>query len=131
MSGKTSVNPFSWHYADDQGVLVESPNSWLFVSGQTAMSDEGEPQHPGDLRAQVELSLANVKTVLRAAGMSLADVVQLNTHVLDIDRFRAEAADVLEREFTAAGVSPPGVLAQVVKLGHPALVVEIDAIAVR
>ncbi|MDP9820738.1 RidA family protein [Nocardioides massiliensis] len=131
MSGKTSVNPFSWHYADDQGVLVQSPTSWLFVSGQTAMSDEGEPQHPGDLRAQTELSLANVKTVLRAAGMSLADVVQLNTHVLDVDRFRVEAADVFEREFTAAGVSPPGVLSQVVKLGHPALVVEIDAIAVR
>ena len=130
MTEKTSVNPFGWHFADDQGVLVEAPTRWLFVSGQTAMSDDGEPQHPGDLRAQVELSLANVKAVLHAAGMSLTDVVQLNTNVLDVDEFQTAAADVLEREFTAAGVSPPGVLCQVVKLGHPALLVEIDAIAV-
>lgn len=131
MSTKTRINPFNWHFADDQGLLVESPQRWLFVSGQTAMSNDGEPQHPGDLRAQVELTLANVKTVLAAADMSLSDVVQLNTHVLDVDLFQAQAADVLDREFTAAHVSPPGVLSQVVKLGHPALVVEIDAIAVR
>lgn len=103
----------------------------LFVSGQTAMSDAGEPQHPGDLRAQTELTLANVKEVLRAAGMSLADVTQLNTRVTDIVRFQAEVADLLEHEFAAADVSPPGVLSQVVQLGHPALLVEIDAIAVQ
>lgn len=103
----------------------------LFVSGQTAMSDDGEPQHAGDLRAQVELTLVNVKTVLEAADMSLGDVVQLNTYVIDIEQFQADAADVLDREFAAADVSPPGVLSQVVRLGHPDLLVEIDAIAVR
>lgn len=131
MANKTSINPFNWHFADDQGVLVEHGQRWLFVSGQTAMSHDGEPQHPGDLRAQVELSLSNVKNVLQAAGMSLSDVVQLNTHVLDVDLFQEQAAGVFEREFAAAEVSPPGVLAQVVRLGHPALIVEIDAIAVR
>lgn len=128
---RSSINPFNWHFADDQGVLVESPTQMLFVSGQTAMSDAGEPQHPGDLRAQVELTLVNVRTVLEAAGMSLSDVVQLNTHVTSIEQFQAEAADVLEREFAVAGVSPPGVLSQVVRLGHPDLLVEIDAVAVR
>lgn len=131
MSMKNSINPFNWHFADDQGVLVESPTQWLFVSGQTAMSDDGEPQHPGDLRAQVELSLGNLKAVLQTAGMSLSDVVQLNTHVLDVDQFQSGAADVFEREFAAADVSPPGVLSQVVRLGRPALLIEIDAIAVR
>lgn len=128
---KTSINPFRWHSADDQGVLVEFPTRMLFVSGQTAMSDAGEPQHRGDLRAQTELALANVRAVLRGAGMELGDVVQLNTHVTDAARFQAEAADVLAREFAAADVSPPGVLAQVPRLGHPDLIVEIDAIAVR
>jgi hypothetical protein len=62
--------------------------------------------------------------------MNLGDVAQLNTHVTDIEEgFRAEAADLLEREFAAADVSPPGVLSQVVRLGHPDLLVEIDAIA--
>lgn len=131
MNMKTSINPFNWHFADDQGVLVRSPKEWLFVSGQTAMSDDGHPQHPEDLRAQVELSLSNLKAVLQAGKMSLSDVVQLNTHVLDVDQFQTGAADVFEREFAAANVSPPGVLSQVVRLGHPALLIEIDAIAVR
>lgn len=119
---KSDINPFSW---------VESPPRILFVSGQTAMFDTGEPQHPGDMRAQIELTLVNVRTVLEAAGMNLSDVVQLNTHVTDIEQFQAEAADVLEREFAAADVSPPAVLSQVVRLGHPGLLAEIDAIAVR
>lgn len=131
MAKKTPINPFNWHFADDQGVLVDGGQQWLFVSGQTAMSNDGEPQHQGDLRVQVELSLSNVKAVLEAANMSLSDVVQLNTHVLDVDLFQAQAADVFEREFATAHVSPPGVLAQVMRLGHPDLIVEIDAIAVR
>ncbi|QOR70802.1 RidA family protein [Ruania alkalisoli] len=131
MADKTSINPFNWHFADDQGVLVTAPSSWLFVSGQTAMSDDGEPQHPGDLRAQVELTLANVHRVLEAAGMTLSDVVQLNTHVTDVAAFQAGAGEVLDRAFAAASVSPPGVLSQVSALGHPDLLVEIDAIAVR
>lgn len=128
---KLSINPFGWHFADDQGVLVDSPTQMLFVSGQTAMSDDGQPQHPNDLSAQVELTLQNVKTVLAAVGMSMADVVQLNTHVTDMERFQAEGSDVLDRAFADANVSPPGVLSQVVGLAHPDLHVESDAVAVR
>jgi len=51
--------------------------------------------------------------------------------VTDIEQFQTEAADVLDREFAAADVSPPGVLSQVVRLGHPDLLVEIDGIALR
>jgi enamine deaminase RidA (YjgF/YER057c/UK114 family) len=53
---KSSINPFNWHFADHKGVLIEAPTPMLFVSGQTAMSDAGEPQHPGDMRAQVKLT---------------------------------------------------------------------------
>lgn len=63
--------------------------------------------------------------------MSPGDVVQLNTHVLDVERFAGEAADVLERELTAVDVDPPGVLSQFAGLGHPGLLVELDALAVR
>lgn len=101
------------------------------MSGRIRHALEAEPQHPGDLRAQTELTLANVTSVLEAAGMRLSDVTQLNTHVTDVEQFQAEAADVLEREFAAAEVSPPGVLSQVVRLGHPSLLVEIDAIVVQ
>ncbi len=127
---RTTLNPFSWHEADDQGVLVERPDRLVFVSGQTAMSDDGKPQHPGDMRAQVELTLDNVARVLGAAGLTLANVVQLNTHTTDVDAFIAEAAGPMAERLAQFGVRPPGVLSGVTQLGLRELLVEIDAIAI-
>lgn len=45
--------------------------------------------------------------------------------------FQAKAAEVLEREFAAAHGSSPRVPSQVFQLGHPDLLVEVDAIAIR
>jgi len=49
----------------------------VFVSGQTTTSSDGKPQHPGDMRAQVALSLDNVAAVLAEAGMDLSNIVNL------------------------------------------------------
>lgn len=70
------------------------------------MSDTDEPQYPGDMRRQVELTLDNVEIVLRAAGMSFANVVQLNTHTTDISRFMAEAADYMATRLAAFDIRP-------------------------
>ena len=45
----------------------------------------GNPQHPGDLAAQLELSLDNLEAVLAAADMTLANVVRLNFYARDVD----------------------------------------------
>lgn len=126
---RESINPFSWHDADDQCVVITAPKRFAFVSGQTAMSDDGQPQHPGDMRRQVELTLDNVEIVLHAAGMTFADVVQLNTHTTDIDLFMSEAADYMTDRLAAFDLRPPGVLSGTTRLGLPELLVEIDAIA--
>jgi hypothetical protein len=44
---------------------------------------------------------------------------------------QAKAAEVLEREFAAAHGSSPHVPSQVIQLGHPELLVEVDVIAIR
>ena len=124
------LNPFDWHEADDQGILVEGFGRMVFVSGQTAMSSSGEPRHPGDMRAQVLLSLDNVAAVLAEAGMDLSNVIQLNTHANDMDLFLSEAAAAMAERLGAHGVKPPGVLSGTTRLGLPELMVEIDAIAV-
>lgn len=126
----TPINPFAWHEADDQGLVVDAPGRFVFVSGQTAMSDDGHPQHPDDMRAQVALTLDNVLAVLDAAGVSPAGIVQMNTHVTDVDRFMAEGADLMAERLAAFGIRPPGVLSEVTRLGLLELLVEIDAIAV-
>lgn len=69
------------------------------------MSADGKPQHPNDMRAQVELSLDNVAAVLAEAGMDLSNVVVLNTHVLDVDRFLSEAAETMAQRLGETGRS--------------------------
>jgi hypothetical protein len=76
------INPWSWStkLGFDQAELVEGHRRQLFCSGQDAVDADGDPQHPGDMAAQLELALDNLESVLAGADMSLADVVRLNVH---------------------------------------------------
>jgi enamine deaminase RidA (YjgF/YER057c/UK114 family) len=74
------VNPWTWQdaFAFVQGNRVRGAERLLFCAGQTSVDSEGRPVHSGDMRAQLVQALDNLETVLRAAGMSLSDVVRLN-----------------------------------------------------
>ena len=50
----------------------------LHCAGQGSLDEHGRILHVGDMAAQVREALNNVETVLRAAGLSLADVTRLN-----------------------------------------------------
>ncbi|WP_049578620.1 RidA family protein [Nocardiopsis sp. SBT366] len=113
----------------DQGVLIEGHRRLLFVSGQCSVSATGESLHPGDMSAQTATALDNVATVLRGAGMSLADVVRMNTYVTDIEAFFAEAGEMMAQRLGVFDVRPPGVCAEVTRLGRPELLVELEAFA--
>ncbi len=56
----------------------------LFVSGQVGSRDDGSPEP--DFAAQVERAFANLDAVLRAAGCSFADVVDVTTFHTDPER---------------------------------------------
>jgi enamine deaminase RidA (YjgF/YER057c/UK114 family) len=80
------------------------------------------------MAAQIGRALDNLEVVLAGAGMSLANVVRLNTYTTDIDGFIQHAA--VRRERTgAAGVMPPGCLIGVARLAFPELMVEFEATA--
>jgi enamine deaminase RidA (YjgF/YER057c/UK114 family) len=84
---RTSINPWSWsiQLGFDQGQLIEGHRRQLVCSGQDAVDADGNPQHPGDMSAQLELALDNLEAVLAAADMSVADVVRLNVYATDVD----------------------------------------------
>jgi enamine deaminase RidA (YjgF/YER057c/UK114 family) len=84
---RTPINPSTWSVklGFDQGVLVTSHRRQLFASGQDAVDDDGNPQHPGDMAAQLELALDNIEAVLTGADMTPANVVRLNAYTTDID----------------------------------------------
>ena len=86
---RTPINPWTWstNLGFDQGQLVEAPQRQLFLSGQDAVDADGNPQHPGDLAAQLELALDNLEAVLDGAGMTLANVVRLTVYSTDLDEY--------------------------------------------
>jgi enamine deaminase RidA (YjgF/YER057c/UK114 family) len=76
------INPWSWsiELGFDQAQLVEGHQRLLVCSGQDAVGADGNPQHPGDMAAQLELALDNLEAVLAAADMTLANIVRLNVY---------------------------------------------------
>jgi enamine deaminase RidA (YjgF/YER057c/UK114 family) len=96
---RTPINPSSWsiNLGFDQGELVEGHKRALFCSGQDAVDAEGDPQHPGDIAAQLELALDNLEAVLTNADMSFANVVRLNFFTTDVDELLKQFGTVNDR----------------------------------
>ena len=84
---RRSINPSSWSIklGFDQAELIEGHQRLLVCSAQDAMDADGNPQHPGDMAAQLELALDNLEAVLAAADMTLANIVRLNFYATDVD----------------------------------------------
>lgn len=128
---RTSVNPWPWsvEFGFNQGELVEGGTRVLYLAGQSAMSADGQPQHEGDLAAQIELSLDNLEAVLQQAGMSLSNIVRLSIYTTDVDGL-FEQHGIIAGRLGEAGVNPPGSLLGVTRLAFPELLVELEATAV-
>jgi len=128
---RSAVNPWPWSVAMgyNQGEVVEGGSRVLVTSGQAAMSPDGRPQHPGDMAAQMVLTLDNIEAVLTSGGMGWADVVHISTFTTDVDAFFAEYGMLVAR-LSAAGVAPPPTLVGVSRLANPELLVEIEVTAV-
>lgn len=128
---RTAVNPWAWSVAMgySQGELVSGHTRTLYCAGQTAMSGDGQPQHAGDLAAQLALSLDNLEAVLGEADMSLANLVRLNVYTTDVDGLFGHYG-VLASRLGAAGVTPPTTMLGVARLALPDLLVELEGTAV-
>ena len=106
-------------------VVVRGDTAW--VSGTTATVD-GEVVHPGDAGAQTRQALATLAAALERAGFSLNDVVRTRMFVTDISRWE-EIGRVHGEVF--GDVRPASTMVQVSALIDPAMLVEIEADAVR
>jgi enamine deaminase RidA (YjgF/YER057c/UK114 family) len=106
-------------------VVVRGDTAW--VSGTTALVD-GAVAHPGNAGAQTRQALQIVRAALERAGFTLADVVRTRIFVADISRW--EEIGRAHGEFFA-DVRPATTMVQVAALIDPAMLVEIEADAVR
>ncbi|MFJ5877135.1 RidA family protein [Streptomyces sp. NPDC093088] len=128
---RTAVNPVTWseELGFNQGELVSGHTRTLYVSGQTATSREGRPEHDGDMAAQLALGIDNLEAVLAEAGMSLANLVHLNVYTTDVDLLFPHYG-VLAARLGAAGVAPATTMLGVTRLALPGQLVELEGTAV-
>lgn len=128
---RTAVNPVTWsvEMGFNQGEVVSGHSRTLYISGQTAMSSEGKPEHDGDMAAQLALSIANIEAVLAEAGMTLANLVRLNVYTTDVDLL-FQHYGVLAGRLGAAQVAPTTTMLGVSRLAIPGQLVELEGTAV-
>lgn len=128
---RTAVNPVTWsvEMGFNQGEVVSGHTRTLYLSGQTAMGDDGRPRHDGDMAAQLALSIDNMEAVLDEADMSLANLVRLNVCTTDVDLLLRHYG-VLAGRLGAAGVAPATTMLGVTRLAVPGQMVELEGTAV-
>ena len=106
-------------------VVVAGSSAW--VSGTTATVD-GVVVHPGDAGAQIRVALAGIARALEGAGLTMADVVRTRMYVTDISRWE-EVGRAHGEVF--GDIRPATSMVQVAALIDPAMLVEVEADAVR
>ncbi len=99
----------------------------LFVSGQAAISPEGELVGIGDFDAQAEQTFRNLERVLEAGGSGLDHVVKVTIFLTDMANFE-KIVELRGRWFSLP--YPADTIVEVSSLALPGLEIEIEAIAV-
>jgi enamine deaminase RidA (YjgF/YER057c/UK114 family) len=101
----------------------------IYVGGQDAIDADGNVVGVGDIAAQTEQVLRNLRTALEAAGAGPEHVVKWTIFIVDGQDFRTGYAAF--QQVWGDRPDPPVITAAVVAgLAHPDFLVEMDAIAV-
>jgi enamine deaminase RidA (YjgF/YER057c/UK114 family) len=112
-------------------VVVASGGRTVYISGQVALNERGEVVGDGDLEAQLRQVYENLKAALAAAGATFADVVKQTTYVVNFDAARDRPViGRVRSQYLPASNPPASTLVGVQALANPALLVEVEAIAV-
>src|SRR4051794_27941322 len=81
-----------------QAVKVTGAQTILFISGQVAYDEEGNPAYGRDFAAQARAVFQALRAQVEAGGGTLNDIVKLNTYLTDI-RYREELVPIREEFF--------------------------------
>ncbi len=131
MSETKAINPWKWQdqFGFSQAIEVRGGQRVVYCSGQTSVDASGTPMHVGDMAKQVSQALNNLETVLKEAGLTLGNVVQLKYYTTDIAAF-LNAGPAFGSRLAAAGCKPSSTLLGVAGLFHPDIMIEIEATAI-
>jgi len=112
------------------GVLTEPGGRLLFIAGQIAWNDHQQIVSD-DFVTQFDQALANVLTVVKAAGASSSDLVRLVIYVTNKDEYKSRTKEIGDCWKSQMGTHYPAmVLVEVKGLLEDEAKVEIEGIAV-
>jgi enamine deaminase RidA (YjgF/YER057c/UK114 family) len=102
----------------------------LLISGTASVGANGETLFPGDFRAQIRRTFANITALLESEGASWKDIVRTTCYLRDIERdydaFNEERTAFYDEQELDPLPASTGIQAI---LCRPDLLVEIEAIA--
>jgi enamine deaminase RidA (YjgF/YER057c/UK114 family) len=107
-------------------VVEISTGRTIYIAGQVAFDKSGTVVGNGDFAAQAVQVFENLKLALAAVSATFDNVVKVNTYVTDMSQIQT-LRDVRARYYTSV---PASTLVEVKRLANPALMIEIEAVAV-
>lgn len=110
-------------------VVTATSGKMVFISGQVAFNPKGELVGKGDLRAQTTQVYENLKNALAAAGATTADVVKLNTYVVDFKAADLAAIREVRGQYFPFENMPASTLVGVQALAFDGFLIEVEAVA--
>ena len=101
----------------------------VFLRGQIGQNlDTRESVGKGDVAAQTEQAMANIKMLLEESGSKLEDICKITVYLTDV-RYRETVYNIMGRWLK--GVFPVSTGLMITSLARPEWAVEIDVIAVK
>jgi enamine deaminase RidA (YjgF/YER057c/UK114 family) len=110
-------------------VVTATGGKMVFIAGQVAFDTKGEIVGKGDLRAQATQAYANLKAALAAAGATTADVVKMNTYVVNFKSADLPVIREVRSQFFPQENMPASTLVGVQALAVEGWLIEIEAVA--
>lgn len=127
---KNIINPWTWQDARNyvQAVEVKNAEGTLYVSGQTAISDEGISSNE-DMRSQLIQAIQNLERVIGEADYELKNIVRLNIYTTSNDEL-LENFDIIQNWITENKIKQTSTVLEVKSLFETSKV-EFEATVVK
>ena len=109
-------------------VVVEGNVKTVHIGGQDAINASGEIVGKGDIVAQTEQILANVRAALEAGGARPEHIIKWNIYVVEGQSLQAGFA-AFQNAWPEVPNPPAITVVFVSGLAHPDFLVEMDAVA--
>ena len=127
---KRIINPWKWQDERSyvQAVEVTRPEGTLYISGQTAIDDNGKSS-TSDMKSQLLQSIKNLERVIKEAGYECKHIVRLNIYTTSTEELFT-CFNIFQNWVSKHGIKQASTVLEVSSL-FETLKVELEATVVK